>query len=88
MDDSTRTNMKRVLRESDIPFFTNDDDLDFYFAKNNNDFNATVYECLLIKAENTSLSISGLTSSDTSAYFRRMASRYRPNHSGVLQGGY
>lgn len=78
--------LKIVLRERDIPFFE-DEELEYYLTKNNNDFERTAYQTLLIKAENTTLSISGMTTADTSAYFRRLASRYRPNNSGILAGG-
>jgi len=78
--------LKRVLRESDIPFFSNED-LNFYLNENDGDFRATAYQCLLIKAEDTTLSISGLNAADSSKYFRRLAAQYRPNNSGVLKGG-
>ena len=78
--------LKTVLRESDIPFFS-DQDLQFYLNENNGDFRATAYQCLLIKAEDTTLSISGLNAADSSKYFRRLAARYRPHNSGVLKGG-
>lgn len=77
--------LKIVLREKDIPFFT-DQELEFYLSENDGDYRKTAYQCLLIKAENTSMEISGLTTADTSAYFRRLASRYRPNNSGILKG--
>lgn len=78
--------LKIVLREEDVPFFS-DEELEFYLRENKGDYGATAYQCLLIKAENTSLTVSGLTAADTSAYFRRLASRYRPRNSGVLSGG-
>ena len=78
--------LKTVLRESDIPFFS-DQDLQFYLSENDGDFRATAYQCLLIKAEDTTLSISGLDAADSSKYFRRLAARYRPHNSGVLKGG-
>ncbi len=77
--------LKIVLRENDIPFFT-DQELNFYLKENDGDYRRTAYQCLCVKAENTTLSISGLTTADTSAYFRRLASRYRPNNSGILKG--
>lgn len=79
--------LKTILREEDIPFFT-DDQLLFYLAENGNDLKKTAYHCLLIKAEDTTLSISGYTASDSSRYFRRLASKYRPNNSGILKGVY
>lgn len=78
--------MKKILRENDIPFFS-DEELQFYINENNGDVDTAIYQCLLIKAEDTTLSISGITAADTSSYFRRLASKYRPNNSGVLKGG-
>lgn len=79
--------LKIILRERDIPFFE-DEDLQYYLSKNGNDISKTAYECLLVKAEGSTISISGLSLSDTSAYFRRLAQKYRPNNSGVLKGVY
>ena len=78
--------LKIILRETDIPFFT-DEELEFYQAENDGDFDATAYQCLIIKAENTTMSISGMSTADSSSYFRRLAARYRPNNSGILRGG-
>lgn len=78
--------LKIVLREADIPFFS-DEELNFYLNKNNSDFNSTAYECLIVKAEDTSLQLSGLSIADSSKYFRRLASRYKPNNTGILKGG-
>lgn len=79
--------LKIILRERDIPFFE-DEDLQYYLSKNDNDISKTAYECLLVKAEGSTLAIAGLTLSDTSVYFRRLAQKYRPNNSGVLKGVY
>lgn len=79
--------LKVVLREDEIPFFS-EEQLAFYLKENSGDYNATAYQCLLIKAEETTLSVSGLSLGDTSKYFRRLASRYRPNNSGILKGVY
>lgn len=76
--------LKLVLREEDCPFFT-DEQLLFYLEENGQDFNRTAYHCLIIKSENTALVLSGLESSDTSKYFRRLAQRYRENNSGILK---
>lgn len=83
---SNLSNLKMILRESDIPFFT-DEQLNFYLEQNGNDVRAAAYQCLLIKAEDTTLEVSGLSTADTSKYFRRLASQYRPFHSGTLKGG-
>lgn len=76
--------LKIILREKDCPFFE-DEELEYYLSKNNT-VEATAYQCLIIKAEDTSLSVSGLSCADTSSYFRRLAQRYRPNNSGILRG--
>lgn len=77
--------IKREIRENMSPYFE-DGDIEYYLGKNNGDVNATVYELLLVKAEDSTISVSGLSTSDTSAYFRRLASRYRQYNSGVLNG--
>lgn len=84
---SNLDDLRIVLREDDVPFFSRQE-LEFYLKENNGDYRATAYQCLLIKAENTTLSISGLSTGDSSTYFRRLAAKYRPNNSGVLRGVY
>lgn len=78
--------LKMLLREKDCPFFS-DEELVYYLNKNGNDLDSTVYHCLIIKSEDTSLNISGMNAADTSKYFRRLARRYRKTNSGILSGG-
>lgn len=78
--------LKTILREDAVPFFE-DDQLLFYLEENGDDLRTTAYRCLLIKAEDTTLQVSGLNAADSSKYFRRLASQYRPNNSGTLTGG-
>lgn len=78
--------LKLILREKDIPFFE-DDQLQYHLDKAEGDVNTAAYRLLLIKAENNSLSLSGLSVADTSAYWRRLAAMYRPNGSCILKGG-
>ena len=84
---SDLSNLKLILRENDIPFFT-DEQLNFYLEQNGGDVKRAAYQCLLVKAEDTTLSVSGLSTADNSKYFRRLASKYRPFNSGTLKGGY
>lgn len=84
---SDLNNLKLILREDDIPFFT-DDQLNFYLEQNGGDVRGAAYQCLLVKAEDTTLEVSGLSTADTSKYFRRLASQYRPFNSRTLKGGY
>lgn len=78
--------IKKLLREDECPFFT-DEDVEFYLSENGGNVNKTLYQMFLIKAEDTTLSVSGLNCADTSKYFRRLAQRYRQNNSGQLKGG-
>lgn len=78
--------IKKELREAQSPYFE-DDDISHYLHKNNGDVNATIYEMLIIKSEDSAISVSGLTTNDTSAYFKRLASRYKQFNSGIMSGG-
>jgi hypothetical protein len=78
-------NIKKILREESCPFFS-DDELLFYYEKNKKNMEKTIYECLIVKSEDTTLSVSGLNCSDTSKYFLRLASHYKPNNGGILGG--
>ena len=78
--------LKIILREKDCPFFS-DEELEYYLEKNNKEVESTAYQCLIVKAEDTTLNISGMNASDTSKYFRRLAQRYKKNNSGILAGG-
>lgn len=84
MDSSERDleRLKVILREKDIPFFS-DEEL-VTMLGNGEDFQTVAYRCLIIKSEETSISVSGLTLGDSSAYFKRLARMYKPNNSGVL----
>lgn len=78
--------IKKEIREEQAPFFE-EDDFTYYLEKNKGDVNATIYEMLIIKSEDSTISVSGLTTQDTSAYFKRLASRYKQFNSGELIGG-
>lgn len=75
--------IKKELRENQSPYFE-EDDFQYYLDKNNGDLNATIYEMLIIKSEDSTISVSGLSTQDTSAYFKRLASRFKRFNSGVL----
>lgn len=75
--------IKKEIREAQAPYF-DDDDFSYYLQKNNGDVNATIYEMLIIKSEDSTISVSGLSTSDTSSYFKRLASRYRKYNSCIL----
>lgn len=76
----------KEIREEQCPYFE-EGDIEYYLAKNNGDVNATIYEMLIIKSEDSSLSLSGINTTDTSGYFKRLASKYKPFNSGIMLGG-
>ncbi len=76
--------IKRETREAQSPYFE-DGDIEYYLVKNNGDINNTIYELLIIKSEDSTIQVSGLSTHDTSGYFKRLASRYKRFNSGVLQ---
>lgn len=75
--------IKREVREDMLPYF-NDDDFDYYFQKNVFDIQDTIYEMLIIKSESSVIQVSGLTTQETSGYFKRLASRYKRRNTGNL----
>lgn len=81
--------LKRILietREEQSPYFE-EGDIEYYLSKNNGNVEATIYELLIIKSEDSTISVSGLSTQDTSSYFKRLASRYRQYNSGILKEG-
>lgn len=79
--------LKKILLEDKVRYFT-DEELEFYLKENGNDVSQTAYHCLILKSQDTSLNISGLSTADTSGYFLRLAQRYKPRNSGILGGGF
>lgn len=78
--------IQREIREDMSPYFTQDD-IVYYLEKNGGDVRATIYELLIIKSEDSSLSLSGINTTDTSGYFKRLASKYKTFNSQNLIGG-
>ena len=76
--------LKLILREDDIPFFT-DEQISKYIALYET-LDLALYAMVMVKAENTQMQIAGMTTQDTSSYFRKLARQYRPNNSGILKG--
>lgn len=75
--------LKLNIMEKQYPYFT-DEELLQRLELNNGDVRQTSYDCLIIKAESTGLSVSGLTTKDSSSYFKMLASKYVSTNSGVL----
>lgn len=77
--------LKFNVRENDIPYFS-DEDLLNILVKNDWNLKLASYEALIMKAESTGLNVSGLTTKDSSSYFKMLAAKYRPNNTGILRG--
>ena len=81
-------NIYNIIREDQIPYFDDPyESIAFYFKKNGFDVNATIYELLILKSESSTISVSGLSTQDTSGYFKRLASKYKPFNSHIMSGG-
>lgn len=77
--------LKFNLREKQVPYF-DEEELKLLLQKNNDDVNKASYEGLILKAEVTGLNVSGLTTKDSSGYFKMLASHFVETNSGVLAG--
>ena len=77
--------IKKEIREESAPYFE-DDDFQYYLDKNGGNVDDTIYEMLIIKSEDSTISVSGLNTQDTSSYFKRLASRYKRFNTGILKG--
>jgi len=75
--------LKLETFESECPYYS-DEQLAYFLEKHGQDLEAACYDILLRKSMNSQLQISGYTSQDTSGFFKRMASRYRPAQSGTI----
>ena len=70
------------LKEKQTPYFSDEELL--LLKMNNGDVRKASYEGLITKAEVTGLSVSGLTTKDSSSYFKMLASKFCDTNSGVL----
>lgn len=76
--------LKMYCRESEVPYFS-DEELQFWLDECGGDVKAATYKCLILKSQDTTLSISGLNAADSSSYYKRLASKFKPNNSGILK---
>lgn len=77
--------LKFNIREKEYPCFSDDELLYILRDECKGDINKASYMCLIRKAENTGLTVSGLTTKDSSSYFKMLASNYIATNSGVLK---
>lgn len=85
MNENILNEIKIKSREKQLPYF-DDVEIEFWYKDCNENINDTVYKLLILKSQDTTLSISGLSTNDTSNYFKRLASKYRRFNTGILKG--
>lgn len=78
--------LRLLCREDQVPFFE-ETELWYQLGRAGGDVNLAAYRCLIIKAENCTVQVSGLTLPDTSAYWLRLAASVRPSGSCIIKGG-
>ncbi|EQK05150.1 TPA: hypothetical protein KOY50_002683 [Clostridioides difficile] len=84
MDLEVLKNIKIELREEQSPFFS-DDEITYYYNKNNQDFKSTMYELCILKAENDSITLpGGLSMPENKLYWLTLAKKYKTNGSRCL----
>ena len=76
--------VKRVLREDTMPLLS--DELIADISNSSDTLDEVIYKGALMKSEDTTLQVSGLSTADTSKYFLRIASMHRPSNTGILGG--
>lgn len=76
--------VKRILREDTMPLLS--DELIADISSSSDTLDEVIYKGALMKSEDTTLQVSGLSTADTSKYFLRIASMYRPSNTGILGG--
>ena len=74
--------LKFELRENDMPLLS--DETLQYLLENSESLDEAIYRGAIMKSENTTLQVSGMSTADTSAYFLRIAAMHRPNNTGIL----
>lgn len=76
--------LKRALRENTMPLLTDEDLQDL--LEDSDTMDEAIYKGAIIKSENTTMQVSGMSTADMSSYFLRLAAMHRPNNTGTLRG--
>lgn len=76
--------IKFNIREKQYPCFS-DEELTAILDQCNGDVRKASYKALIMKAETTGISVSGLTTKDSSSYFKMLASHFVTTNTGVLR---
>lgn len=75
--------VKARLRESEIPYFE-DSEIEKQISLAGGDLDTATYNLAILKSQNCSLSISGLSLPDSSQYWLRVAQMYRPSQTTIV----
>nr|DAP13410.1 MAG TPA: hypothetical protein [Caudoviricetes sp.] len=76
--------LKRALRENTMPLLTDEDLQDL--LEDSDTMDEAIYKGAIMKSENTTMQVSGMSTADMSSYFLRLAAMHRPNNTGTLKG--
>ena len=76
--------LKANIRETDYPFFT-EEELERIYTDCNCDINEASYRALIIKAESDKLILSDMTLESSRKYWLSLASLYRKNRTGQMK---
>lgn len=76
--------LKRALRENTMPLLTDEDLQDL--LEDSDTMDEAIYKGAIMKSENTTMQVSGMSTADMSSYFLRLAAMHRPNNTGTLRG--
>ena len=79
-----RATVKRIWLEDTMPLLS--DELIADISSSSDTLDEVIYKGALMKSEDTTLQVSGLSTADTSKYFLRIASMHRPSNTGILGG--
>ena len=83
---TTIDEIKMLIRErNEEDRYFSDEEIRFYYRKNNEDIYDTVYELLIIKAEDNSCKLpNGVEVASSKEYYLTLARKYRRNKSRVI----
>ena len=76
--------LKANLRESDYPFFS-DEELQRILEESGFDIKDATYRALIIKAENDGVNLPDIDIESSRRYWLSLASLYRKSHSGGMK---
>lgn len=83
LSNENMTKLKKALREDTMPLLS-DEDVE-HLLGDSASMDEAIYRGAIMKSEDTTLQVSGMTTADTSRYFLRIAAMHRPSNTGILK---